>query len=471
MNGSLLGAGGAWCGSKISPVVTCRNGVSPTESGPASLVRYPGTAFGTVKNRPADVELSEDRPVITASGGVRSLRRPAALPPPHLGQDGDAIRVLLVEDDDGDALLVNEHFADAAIQVELTHVRTLEAALEHLDVDCVLLDLGLPDSVGIPALERVLEAGAPAVVVLTGLAGDEAGLQALAAGAQDYLVKDEVDGRLLARSVRYAVQRRRLEDTGRELYRSTVRMQESNRLERALLPRPRVVEAPVEVGVAYRAGRDGVLGGDFYDAVERPDGSLLVVVGDVCGHGPNEAALGASLRTAWRTLVLAGTPTGRLFELLERVLESERADPWIFTTLVMVEVAPDGRSADLYLAGHPEPTLLGPPTRFLPTEARGRVIGLATPGSWAPLRVDLPPGWRMVLYTDGVLEVTLGGSRDRLGMAGLLEVMATVAESGAASPDELAAGVLQAVRRLHGSDVLDDDAAVVVLAERAGGAR
>jgi hypothetical protein len=56
-------------------------------------------------------------------------------------------------------------------------------------------------------------------------------------------------------------------------------------------------------------------------------------------------------------------------------------------------------------------------------------------------------------------------------MAGLLEVMATVAESGAASPDELAAGVLQAVRRLHGSDVLDDDAAVVVLAERAGGPR
>ncbi|MFC8731476.1 PP2C family protein-serine/threonine phosphatase [Luteimicrobium sp. NPDC057192] len=410
--------------------------------------------------------------MITASGGVRAHRRPDALPPPHLGQDGGAIRVLLVEDDEGDALLVNEHFADAAIQVELTHVRTLEAALERLDVDCVLLDLGLPDSVGIPALERVLEAGAPAVVVLTGLAGDEAGLQALAAGAQDYLVKDEVDGRMLARSVRYAVQRRRLEDTGRELYRSTVRMQESNRLERALLPRPRVSTAPVDVGVAYRAGRDGVLGGDFYDAVERPDGSVLVVVGDVCGHGPNEAALGASLRTAWRTLVLAGTPTDRLFELLERVLETERADPWIFTTLVMVEVAPDGRSADLYLAGHPEPTLLGPPTRFLPTDSRGRVIGLATPGGWAPHRIDLPPGWRLVLYTDGVLEVTLGGSRERLGMAGLLEVMASVAETGReGTPDDLAAGVLQAVRRLHGSEVLDDDAAVVVLAERTGDAR
>lgn len=392
----------------------------------------------------------------TAAEEAQTLRR---------ASDESAIRILLVEDDDGDALLVHEHLVAAAIQVEVTHVRTLEDALDHLDVDCVLLDLGLPDSVGIPALERILAAGAPAVVVLTGLSGDEAGVGAVAAGAQDYLVKDEVDGRMLARSIRYAVQRRRLEDTGRELYRSTVRMQEANRLERALLPRPAVGSAPVEVGVAYRAGRDGVLGGDFYDAVERPDGSVVVVVGDVCGHGPDEAALGATLRTAWRTLVLTGTESGDLFGLLERVLETERADPWVFTTLVMLEIAPDARSADLYLAGHPEPVLLGATARYLPTQARGRVLGLATPGRWEARRISLDPGWRLALYTDGVFEATIDGSRERLGRAGLLEVMSELAARDDGAPADLAEAVLRAVRALHGSELLDDDAAVVVLSE------
>ncbi|PJI94480.1 PP2C family protein-serine/threonine phosphatase [Luteimicrobium subarcticum] len=389
----------------------------------------------------------------------------------RLPQDPDhgVIRVLLVEDDEGDALLVHENLQDAAIDVELQHVRTLGEALGALDVDCVLLDLGLPDGVGIPALRRVLDAGAPAVVVLTGLSGDEAGMLAVAAGAQDYLVKDEVDGRLLARSVRYAVQRRRLEVTGRELYRSEVRTQESHRLERALLPRPVVTHAPVEVGVAYRAGRDGVLGGDFYDAVERPDGSVLVVVGDVCGHGPDEAALGATLRTAWRTLVLTGTPTGELFGLLERVLVAERAEDWVFTTMVMVEITADGSAADLYLAGHPEPLALGPEAAFLPTTHRGRLLGLPGPGRWDPARIELPVGWRLALYTDGVLEVTLGGSRERLGMTGFLEVAEGVRTQTA--PDEvvpasvLAQAVLDEVRALHGGN-LDDDAAVVVVEDR-----
>ena len=82
-----------------------------------------------------------------------------------------------------------------------------------------------------------------------------------------------------------------------------------------------------------------MLGGDFYDVVERPDGTVLALVGDVCGHGPDEAALGATLRTAWRTLVLAEVPTVDILGLLERVLMAERARPEIFTTVSMLDVA------------------------------------------------------------------------------------------------------------------------------------
>ncbi|WP_421733343.1 PP2C family protein-serine/threonine phosphatase [Cellulomonas sp.] len=372
------------------------------------------------------------------------------------------IRLLLVEDDEGDAILVREHLADAGLDVALSWVRTLDEAIDNLHVDLVLLDLGLPDAMGIGALERLLAAGAPAVVVLTGLAGSDIGLQAVAAGAQDYLVKGEVDGELLGRSVRYAIQRRRLEDTDRALYRSLVRAEEVNRLERALLPTPSVVDQRLEVRVGYRAGRDGVLGGDFYDVVERPDGSVLALVGDVCGHGPDEAALGATLRTAWRTLVLAEIPTADILGLLERVLISERARPEIFTTVSMLDVAADRSAVDLYLAGHPVPLLLGAPSTLLPTHGRGRALGIPVSGGWAPVRLDLGPSWRILLYTDGVLEATIGDGSDRLGKTGLLRVV----DGAVAAQGDLVEQVLHDVRQLHGGDLVDD-AAVVVLGWRA----
>ncbi|WP_307802485.1 PP2C family protein-serine/threonine phosphatase [Cellulomonas fengjieae] len=371
------------------------------------------------------------------------------------------IRLLLVEDDEGDAVLVREHLADAGLDVDLSWVRSLDEAIDHLNVDLVLLDLGLPDAMGIGALERLLAAGAPAVVVLTGLSGTDIGLQAVAAGAQDYLVKGEVDGELLGRSVRYAIQRRRLEDTDRALYRSLVRAEEVNRLERALLPTPSVVDQRLEVRVGYRAGRDGVLGGDFYDVVERPDGSVLALVGDVCGHGPDEAALGATLRTAWRTLVLAEVPTVDIFGLLERVLISERARPEIFTTVCMLDVTADRSAVDLYLAGHPVPLLLGEPSALLPTHGRGRALGIPVSGGWAPVRLELGPSWRILLYTDGVLEATVTGSSDRVGKTGLLRIV----DAAVVAQGDLVDRVLHDVRQLHGGDLVDD-AAVVVLGWR-----
>lgn len=389
---------------------------------------------------------------------------PGGSPDPGDPADGDPITLLLVEDDDGDALLVEEHLADAGLATRLVRARSVDEAVGLLDVDCVLLDLGLPDAVGLDALSRLLSAGAPAVVVLTGRTDAETGLLAVAAGAQDYLVKGDVDGALLGRSVRYAVQRRQLQAADRALYRSLVRAEETTRFERALLPRPSVHDGRLEVRVGYRAGRDGVLGGDFYDVVERPDGAVLAIVGDVCGHGPDEAALGAVLRTAWRTLVLAGTPTEELLPLVERVLVSERMRDEVFTTMSMVEVAPDRSTVDLYLAGHPVPLLLGDPAAgrssvLLPTDRRGRALGIPVTGTWQPRRLDLGGTWRLMMYTDGVLEATIAGSSDRVGKEGLLTV--TDAELSLA-PADVVEGLLHEVRRQHGGELVDDTAVVLV---------
>jgi serine phosphatase RsbU (regulator of sigma subunit) len=78
-------------------------------------------------------------------------------------------------------------------------------------------------------------------------------------------------------------------------------------LERGLVPHPIVEDPSILIASSYLPGRRrSLLGGDFYDAVETPDGSLHLLVGDVAGHGPDEAALGAGLRIAWRALTLSG---------------------------------------------------------------------------------------------------------------------------------------------------------------------
>lgn len=375
------------------------------------------------------------------------------------------LSVLLVEDDDGDAFLVSELFADSGAPVDLRRARTMDDVPMRLDVDCVLLDLGLPGMAGLEALEALLRRpGSAAVIVLTGHAGTGQGLRAVAAGAQDYLVKGEVDPELLHRAVRYAIQRRRVELAERELYRAELRQYETSRLERALLPRPVVEDGGLEVNVGYRAGRDGLLGGDFYDVVERDDGAVLAVVGDVAGHGPDEAALGATLRTAWRTGVLAGLDAPVVLDVVERVLLTERARPEIFATLVMVEVAKDRRSLDLYLCGHPTPFLAGPPVVSLPVTHRGRALGVPVPGGWSPVRVDLGDAWRVLLFTDGLVEPTVDGGRQRLGEEGLREIVTQVlAPASGRRPGDVVDGVLEAVTERHGGHLVDD-AALVALA-------
>jgi signal transduction histidine kinase len=126
------------------------------------------------------------------------------------------VRILLVEDNPGDARLLRETLRDAeSLRFDLAHADRLEDALARVRselADVVLLDLSLPDAHGMETVQRMLEA-APAVpiIVLTGLADETVAVHAVQAGAQDYLVKGTVEGATLGRAIRYAMERKRLE--------------------------------------------------------------------------------------------------------------------------------------------------------------------------------------------------------------------------------------------------------------------
>jgi serine phosphatase RsbU (regulator of sigma subunit) len=350
------------------------------------------------------------------------------------------------------------------------------------DVNCILLDLALPgrgggrgeDADELETLRAVLRlAPRHAVLALTAESDAERGAEAVRVGAQDYLFRDELDERVLSRAIRYAVERKRADIAQFKLAESRLRAQENRRLERGLLPTPLLEGSKLRFAARYRPGRSrALLGGDFYDAVRTPDGTVHAMIGDVCGHGPDEAALGVELRIAWRALTFAGLCGDDLLCNLQKVLEHERQNAEIFATLCTVDIAPDGRRAGICLAGHPAPLLLreGRTAASMLAEGEGGpALGLLPQARWPRHGVKLGTAWSLMMFTDGLIEGRVGaGSRQRLGEEGLIEI---VDRTVAAATDRTGGGealldaTLAQVRKLNGGE-LTDDVAVLLLDRR-----
>src|SRR3954451_13110834 len=154
---------------------------------------------------------------ISAQAGTNNPRENAA--EPGRGQTGEpSIRVLLVEDNPDDAhLLCRELAMIPAPRFDVTTVDSIEAALHTMsgavyDYDIVLLDLFLPDSTGLDGLHALHSANPrlPAII-MSGVSDSDLALEAVQAGAQDYLVKGQGSGEVLVRVIRYAIERQRAE--------------------------------------------------------------------------------------------------------------------------------------------------------------------------------------------------------------------------------------------------------------------
>jgi serine phosphatase RsbU (regulator of sigma subunit) len=372
--------------------------------------------------------------------------------------------VLLVEDDEGDALLVRECLSEAGLaDDDLFWCRTVAEGIEALadKPSCVLLDLGLPDATeGLSALHTfVAEVTTTPIIVLTGR-HDRVGVDAVAAGAQDYLIKDDLTPELLDRTIRYAVQRRQTQLTEVQLREERLLAAENSRLERGLLPKPLLRSDFVSCASHYQPGRArAVLGGDFYDVVETLDGRIRAVIGDVMGHGPDEAALGVHLRVAWRTLVLAGVADDQILVALSRLLEAE-SPGGIFVTVCDATIDRD-LGLTIRVAGHPPPLLCTSGVAGYLDVAFGPPLGIRDEQparEWPVTRTQMTPGSALVLYTDGLLDAYRQvDSLTSVGLDELLEV-ATDALTGGDSLDDL----LETIVALAPMRAADDTALVVL---------
>jgi diguanylate cyclase (GGDEF)-like protein len=165
-----------------------------------------------VEARRAEIALPNEATSDRSQGSLRSgAPEPAARTMP-----GTSLSVLLVEDNPDDAELVREMLHDVlGSRLELRHYARLNDALRHLEqsgADCVVLDMGLPDSQGLESVRRIqATCGNVPIVILSGSDDEKTAAQAVQEGAQDYLLKRRVDGQLLSRAIRYAMERKHAE--------------------------------------------------------------------------------------------------------------------------------------------------------------------------------------------------------------------------------------------------------------------
>jgi PAS domain S-box-containing protein len=254
--------------------------------------------------------------------------------------------------------------------------------------------------------------------------------------------------------------------TQQQLVEARAQTELSQRLQAGLLPAVSVADPAVELLTRYQpGGQRALLGADFYDALQLADGTIATLVGDVAGHGPDEAGVAVALRVAWRTLVLTGHGPAELLAGLDQVLLRERRTEELFATVACVWVSPDRQQATIALAGHPPPVLVQADQVSTVDLPHGPALGIdaAFADPWPASTLDLGRPWLLLCYTDGLVEGHhTPAMTERFGIERLVETVIALAAQYP-QPAELLDRLLAAVQTANGGQ-LSDDVAIVCLA-------
>jgi PAS domain S-box-containing protein len=246
-------------------------------------------------------------------------------------------------------------------------------------------------------------------------------------------------------------------DNGR-LFESRNRVARS--LQEALLPPKLPKVAGLGLAARYRVAEGDIeIGGDFYDVIEVGERALGVVVGDVCGRGPDAAALTGLMRHSVRTAVVREQlPSRVLTQTNDAVLDQIDDARFCTAAYLRLELGEPGEPVRALAssAGHPRPALLLADGRAELVECSGVLLGVVPSPTLVDVEVTLHPGDAIVLYTDGVTEARRGGQL--FGEFRLLEALRDLA---GCSADEIAAGIDDAVDEFQ--DDANDDVAILVV--------
>jgi PAS domain S-box-containing protein len=231
-------------------------------------------------------------------------------------------------------------------------------------------------------------------------------------------------------------------------------------LQQSLLPPDLPTIPGLEIGAHYHAGTE-LVGGDFYDVFNLGEDTWGIVLGDVCGSGPEAASQTALTRHTVRTAAMFDTDPATVVQTLNRALL--RSNTTRFTTAVFLRLTrhADGSTVAITIAsgGHPPPLICRGDGTVEESSARGPLLGVTDVpiDALEVAHYDLAPGDVLVLYTDGLTEARKSGV-----LFGVEGVKATLTREPNASPVGLANALVDAALH-HAAAPLDDDVAIVIL--------
>jgi serine phosphatase RsbU (regulator of sigma subunit) len=176
-------------------------------------------------------------------------------------------------------------------------------------------------------------------------------------------------------------------------------------LQEILLPESLPTVAGFELAAMYRPGREGMeVGGDFYDVFRRPDGSLGLVIGDVCGHGPEAAAVMGLARQTVRVAGMSDSRPSAILRVVNEVLLQGAYER--FATACDVRVIPQAHGGRIVVcsAGHPLPMLIRADGQVETAGRNGTLLGVSEEVDLYDVPMEIRPGDALVLFTDGLVE-------------------------------------------------------------------
>lgn len=319
------------------------------------------------------------------------------------------LKVLVIEDSETDALLLVEQLRAGGYAPDARRVDNAEDLMDALDKqkwDIIFSDHSMPRFSSTEALEIVRSSALDVpFIIVSGVIGEEAAVAAMRAGAQDYLMKGNL-ARLVAavaRELAEAEERRAHREAERALLAQEEEFRIAREVQQQLFPAGPPALAGYDIAGASRPA--AATGGDYFDFIPTPAGRLLVVVGDVTGHGLGPAMLMADARAYLRALASSGLSFEDILAQSRHLLIEDLGDER-FITLLFAELDPASGVWRYVNAGHPPGYVLGPDGAVRAhLEPNAAAVGIdraeerLTPG-----RLVLAPGEWILLLTDGILE-------------------------------------------------------------------
>ena len=340
---------------------------------------------------------------------------------PRLGNSHPVARALAT----GEAQLFSDHSAGS--------LRAITQDEEHLRI---LRELGIQSSLSVPLIARGRTLGA---ISLFSTNPD------IRYGESDVRLAEEIARRAAVRI-----------DNAR-LYEE--RDHTAKVLQRSLLP-PSLPSIPhVELAARYLpVGEGNEVGGDFYDVFDCGDGNWAAAVGDVCGKGPEAAAVMGLARHTLRAVArFEHKPSALLRELNRALLEQSVEERFCTVCHLRLRPSRDHLRITLCSAGHPLPLLLRRDGRLSSVGEPGQLLGVLPEVLLVDSVVDLDPGDTLLIYTDGATE------QRREAVAGEMRLRTAFAASLGRDAEATAAGVEEALRAARGSSPQRDDVALLVI--------